>query len=59
MKKKVTIYFSPVVLEVELADNLNNYEIEEEINRQVYDIQVDDITAQTAIDYWEYWEEGE
>ena len=54
MKKKVTIYFSPVVLEVELADNLNNYEIEEEINRQVYDIQVDDITAQTLIDYWEY-----
>lgn len=27
---------------------------EEEINRQVYDIQVDDITAQTPIDYWEY-----
>lgn len=54
MKKKVTVYFSPVVLEVELADNLDNYEIEEEINRQVYDIQVDDIVNETVIDYWEY-----
>lgn len=53
MKKKVKVYFSPVVLEVKLNDKLNQYEIEEEINRQVYIVQEDEIKNETIIDYWE------
>lgn len=53
MKKKVTVYFSSVSLEIELDNNLDRYEIEQEINRQVYDVQVDDIVNETVIDYWE------
>lgn len=54
MKKKVIVYFSPVSLEIELDDNLDKDEIEQEINRQVYDVKVDEITNETVIDYWEY-----
>lgn len=53
MKKRVTIYFTPKTLEVELDDNLDKREIEEEINRQVRDLQVDEITNDVEIDYWE------
>lgn len=53
MKKKVTVYFSPITFEVELENNLDEYEIEEEINRQVYDIQADNLINETVIDYWE------
>lgn len=53
MKKKIKVYFSPVIVEVEIDDNLNEEEAEQEINRQVYDVQVDDITNETVIDYWE------
>ena len=54
MKKRVTIYFTPKILEVELDDNLDKREIEEEINRQVYDLQVDEITNDINVDYWEF-----
>lgn len=53
MKKTVTVYFSPVRLEIELEDNLDENEVEQEINRQVYDIQVDEIINATVIDFWE------
>lgn len=53
MIKKVTVYFTPVDVEIELDDNLDQEEIEQEINRQIYDVQVDDITNETVIDYWE------
>lgn len=52
MKKKVTVYFTPITFEIELDNNLNEYEIEE-INRQIYEIQADDITNDVDIDYWE------
>lgn len=54
MKKAVTVYFSPVYVEIEVDDNLEQDEIEQEINKQIYDIQIDDITNETVIDYWEY-----
>lgn len=53
MKKKITVYFSPVSFEIELDDDLDKREVEAEINRQVYDVKVDDITNETVIDYWE------
>ena len=53
MIKKVTVYFTPVDVEIELDDNLDQDEIEQEINRQIYDVRVDDITNETVIDYWE------
>lgn len=53
MKKKIKVYFSPVIVEVEIDEKLNKEEAEQEINRQVYDVQVDDITNETVIDYWE------
>lgn len=53
-KKRITVYFTPISFEVELDDNLGNEEIEEEINRQVYDLQADEITNDVDIDYWEY-----
>lgn len=53
MKKKVTVYFSPIIFEVELENNLDEDEIEREINRQVYDIQADNLINATVIDYWE------
>lgn len=53
MKKKVTVYFKPVNLEIELRDNLSEEEIEQEINKQIYDAQIDDITNATVIDFWE------
>lgn len=54
MKKRITVYFTPISFEVEIDDNLDNREIEEEIDRQVYDLQVDEITNDVDIDYWEY-----
>lgn len=54
MKKRITVYFTPINLEIELDDNLDKREIEEEINRQVYDLQVDEITNDINIDYWEF-----
>lgn len=54
MKKRITIYFTPISLEIELDNNLDKREIEEEINRQVYDLQADEITTDIRIDYWEY-----
>lgn len=53
MKKTVTVYFSPINLEIELADNLSEEEMEQEINKQIYDVQTEDITNATAIDFWE------
>lgn len=53
MKKKVTVYFTPITFEIELNNNLDEYEVEEEINRQIYEIQADDITNDVDIDYWE------
>lgn len=53
MKKKITVYFNPVSLELELNEDLDRREIEEEINRQVYDIKTDEITREAEIDYWE------
>ncbi len=53
MKKKVTVYFTPITFEIELNDNLDEYEIEQEINRQICDIQADEITNDVDIDYWE------
>ncbi len=53
MKKKVTVYFTPLTFEIELNDNLDEYEVEQEINRQIYDIQADEITNDVDIDYWE------
>jgi len=37
MKKRITVYFTPISFEVEIDDNLDNREIEEEINRQIYE----------------------
>lgn len=54
MKKRIIVYFTPISFEVELKDDLDNMEIEEEINRQVYDLQADEITNYVDIDYWEY-----
>lgn len=51
MKKKVTVYFTPITFEIELDNNLDEYEIEEEINRQIYEIQADDITNHADIAY--------
>lgn len=53
MKKQITVYFSPVTFDIELADGLDEREIEEEINRQVYDVEIDNITNNAIIDYWE------
>ena len=52
MKKKVTVYFRPAILEIELRDNLSEEEIEQEINKQIYDVQTDDITN-AIVEYWE------
>lgn len=54
MKKRITVYFTPINLEIELDDNLDKREIEEEIDKQVYDLQADEITNDVDIDYWEY-----
>lgn len=53
MIKQTTVYFTPVTLDIELDDNLDNEDIEQEINRQVYDVQVDEITNNAIISYWE------
>lgn len=53
MKKQVTVYFEPVKLELEVDDKLDLREREEEMNRQIYDIQTEDIISKTEISYWE------
>ncbi len=53
MKKKIKVYYTPVEIEVELDDDLAFDEIEQEINRQIYDIRIDEINQETCIDYWE------
>lgn len=53
MKKQITVYFEPATINIEIENNLEEREIEEEINRQIYDIQTDDIINKTFISYWE------
>ena len=53
MKKQITVYFEPATINIEVENNLEEREIEEEINRQIYDIQTDDIINKTFISYWE------
>ena len=49
-KVDITIYFKPVIKEVEY-DNIED--LEQEINRLVYDILLDEIKQQVEVDYWE------
>lgn len=53
MLKKVTIYLEPIVKHIEIDDNLDEREVEEEINRHVYDMLPDEIAYEAKVDYWE------
>jgi hypothetical protein len=53
MKKKVQIYFEPIEKEIELPEGLDEREIEEEINWNVYTYMEDEILNQASISYWE------
>ena len=51
MQKKVVIYLEPIVKHIEVDDELDEREIEEEINRHVYDMLPDEIAFEAKIDY--------
>lgn len=53
MKRKIKVFFTTVDIELDIPDNLDEREIEEEINKQVYDKRIDEITNETMIDYFE------
>lgn len=53
MEKKIKVYFTPVIMAVTLDDNLEDDDIEQEINRQVYDVMNYKIMERAEIDYWE------
>lgn len=53
MKKKVTIYLTPIEKYIELDDDLTEIEQEMEITRQVYDELEEEILSEASIDYWE------
>lgn len=53
MKKTVTIYLQPITKHLDIDDRLDEREIEEEINRQVYDNLAFDLADEVTIDFWE------
>lgn len=53
MKIKIKVYFQEKELEVNLPDGLKQEDIEEEINKLLYDEATDAITKDIEIDYWE------
>lgn len=53
MKRKIKVYFTTVDIELDIPGNLDEIEIEEEINNQVYNKKIDEITNETMIDYFE------
>lgn len=53
MKRKIRVFFTTVDIELDIPDNLDEREIEEEINKYVYDKKIDEITNETMIDYFE------
>ncbi len=53
MRKRITVYFRPLETEIELPDNLEEYDIEQELNAIVYGKKMDEITDQAEIDYFE------
>ena len=50
---RVTIYLKPISKIIEIDDDLEDDEIEQEINYQVYDKYEEDILQEAEIDYWE------
>lgn len=53
MNKKIRIFFKPIEKEIKLNDNLDEREIEEEINWNVYTFREEEILNQARIDFWE------
>jgi len=50
---RVTIYLKPIIKILEIDDNLEEDEIEQEIDYQVYDKYEEEILDEAEIDYWE------
>lgn len=53
MKKKVRIFFSPIDINIELNDNIEEDEIERELCNIVYDERQDEFKEMAEIDFFE------
>lgn len=52
-KKRLRVFFSPIELEVEISDKLDEAETEQRLNEIVYCEKAVEITSETVIDYFE------
>lgn len=52
-KKRLRVFFSPIELEVEISDKLDQIETEQRLNEIVYCEKTNEITNETVIDYFE------
>lgn len=53
MKKKIRIYFTEVLKEIDIDDDLDEEDKENYINRIVYEEETDLIKEKTEIEFWE------
>lgn len=52
-KKRLRVFFTPIELEVEISDKLDEVEKEQRLNEIVYLEKAVEITNETVIDYFE------